>query len=82
MPVVVSERRLERGVLPLRMLSHKLHVLVFGVVFEVRVEEVGPVRPEYEQKPGQLIVSECEYLWESVEFDSFAVDSGVVEHFL
>jgi hypothetical protein len=36
--VVVSEHRFERGVLPLRMLGHKFHVLVFGVVFEVRVE--------------------------------------------
>src|SRR6266404_4111132 len=50
--VVVGERRLERLGIPARMLSHELHVLMLGVVFEVGVEPVAPRRADHVKEPG------------------------------
>jgi hypothetical protein len=50
-PVLAVLRRVDAGVglgLQLGMLGHVGHVLVFGVVLEVGVEPVAPVRADHE----------------------------------
>jgi len=56
------EFALEGLVLPLGMVGNKQRILVGGMVFEVGVERVAPLRPERIEQPGKLVVAHGEKL--------------------
>ena len=60
-PVLAVLRRVDAGVglgLQLGVLGHVGHVLVLGVVLEVGVEPVAPVRADHEEQPGHVVEEE------------------------
>lgn len=50
------------------MLFHQVSVLVLGVVLEVGVELIASGRADHVEKPGQLVIDECQRLGNDGEF--------------
>src|SRR5256712_8480488 len=72
--VVGAQHAVEALPLQLRLLADELHVLVLGVVLELRVQAVGPGRTDHVEQPHDLIVDEGDELGEEPELHESLTD--------
>lgn len=66
--VVGGKKRCRRIGHPTRGLFHQVSILVLGVVLEFGVELIASGRADHVEKPGQLVIDECQRLGNDGEF--------------
>ena len=80
-PVILLEFAFKRLSLKFRMFLREVHVLMLGVVFEIRVEAVAPRGFDHIKQPADVVIKEGHDLRQNEKKKNIFADPLFLDHF-